>query len=97
MTKATNSQTSKVIAPLSGAAYLEILPLDVERESFLLKNPTGEQIVNVVIGGSTPTDNTRAFTMEVGSSIDTFTAPMGPVWVRSASATVVSNMEMLAD
>ena len=90
MARANNIRSSRPVAPLSTGAYQELLPLNTGRATFLLYIPSAGAAVNLVFGGDVPADDTAAFTMDAGSSMDlSENAPMGPVWMRAVAAATV--------
>ena len=88
MIRATNAKSKQVAINGSAGAYVEVVPFDSTRQTLLI-NVTGSEALNLTVGHEVPAD-ASAFPMAVGSQIDFYTAPNGPVFARSATTTATS-------
>ena len=87
--RASNIKTGSTALEANTGDYVLLAEADASREAFLLRTPATGEDINLCIGHETPTD-ADSFVMKAGSSIDLYTAPIGPIYARSNTTTVTT-------
>ena len=87
--RASNIKSGSTVLEVAAGSYVLLADKDTSRSTFLLRTPATGEDINLCIGHDTPTD-ADSFVMKAGSSMDLYSAPIGPVYARSNTAVVTT-------